>query len=208
MFSKNFVIVSVILGLVVGVAVGMVVSSGSPQLGVGLSATQIEKLKKMFPIMTELRNISGTVKEISGNVVTVKIAEPSNPFDQYPTERQVVIDSETSVTKSVQSDQKEFQKQWDAYIKSNSKTSTPPSPIKEVNINLSDIKVGDVISVLADHNIKNEIKFTGKKVLVGLDGSAGGPAGLGSVPPPPPPVTTGSSGATVPPPPPPPPVLR
>ena len=80
---------------------------------------------------------------------------------------------------------------------------TPLVPFKTVDLSISDIQVGDNISIMADHNIKMEKSFDAISVIVSSNPSAGiapagtptapGPAGTGAIPPPPaptaPPVT-------------------
>ena len=49
----------------------------------------------------------------------------------------------------------------------------PPILTKEVEIRLSDFKEGEMIAVLADHDIKMETQFTAIKIVINQAGPAG-----------------------------------
>ena len=198
MYNQKSLLVGIVTSLIVGVVIGLIVSSKSPQLSGGLSATQLEKVKKLFPVIPEMRSFSGSVKEIDGKTITLEISESTNPFDEWTTIRKVTVSDSTKIVRTSQKDPKEFQKEMEAYspgaVGDSTKPSsvrTPPSFLTEKVIKLSDLKVGDVITVEADHNIKNETQFTATKVSVGMGGPAGlaippAPAGASTNLPPPP----------------------
>ena len=192
MFTGKSLFITFVVSLVVGITGGLYAGSLFPsaQLGSGLSKEQVDKLKKLFPPIPEMRSVSGTVKKIDGKTITLEIAESPNPFDEWPTSRKVIVSDSTKIVKVTQKDPKEFQKEMEAYSSGTIANPTnpaslrnPPSFTKEEVIKLTDIKVGDVITVEADHNIKSETQFTAIKISVGMGGS--GPAGL--IPPPLPP---------------------
>lgn len=146
------VVSALIIGIAIGVSVGLIFPSA--QLGGGgLSKEQIEKVKKLFPVISEMRALSGTVEKIDAKTITLKIAESANPLDEWPIMRKVTVADATKIVRISQKDPGELQ--------------------KEEIIKLSDLKVGDVVAVEAGGNIKSEAQFTATKITVGGGGSTG-----------------------------------
>ena len=172
---------ALIIGFVGGLNAGSVFS-----LGDGLSKAQVEKLKMSFPMMSEMRAFSGTVKKINGNTITLEIAESTNPFDEWPTVRKVLVTDTTRIVRISSKDSMAYQKEMNAYLAATVKaggdpaktTSLPPPPsfTKEEVIKPSDLKAGDTIIVEADSNIKTETQFTAVKISINISVSAGMPA--------------------------------
>lgn len=201
MNNKNqVVIIGMALALVAGGVVGYTVA------GLQYSA-QLEKAKKFFPVMSEMRSVSGTVTKVSGNVVTISTPPSNNPFEDVPTTRDVVVTAATKVIKNVQKDQKVYQEEMTAYQAALQKAQkaapaagpaagaspasaavafpVPPMPFDEKELKVSDIKTGDMISVEAAQNIKTQTRFEATRITVnqtpaGAVGPAGaaGPAGV------------------------------
>lgn len=187
LIKKQFLIVTagaLIIGFFGGISFGSLFLG---QSGGGLSRAQVEKVKKFFPVIEEMRSFYGTVNKIDNNTITLEIPESSNPFDEWPTSRRVTVANTTKIVRVSQKTVKEFQKEMEAYSPKVGGdplkyTQVPPPNLnKEEIIKLSDIKVGDIISVEADHNIKNETQFTATKISISINGSIGNtppPAGL------------------------------
>lgn len=152
--------------VVIGIFVGIFVGSMFPQLSGGLSKAQVEKVKKFFPVISEMKTLSGTVEKIDGQTVTLEISESSNPFDQWSTTRKVTVTDGTKIVRISQKTQ----------IKDGGDSALPSAIMTEEKVvGLSEIKEGSIITVEADHNIKNETQFIATKITIGV----GGPAGFG-----------------------------
>lgn len=177
---------------------------------------KIESAMKYFPSVTDIRSISGTVKDISGNTITIETQGFGNPFEDVPLVRTVNVTDNTTITKQENIDQAEFQKLQDAYQKEMKKVQdsmaksgsqatpqsypTPPVPFKTIDLSISDIKVGDNVSVMADQNIKMEKSFDA--VSIAVSESVAAPAGIAPAPAGTPSVAPEPAGTThVPPPP-------
>lgn len=135
------------------------------------------------PTAPELLGLTGTVKEISGATITLDISAMPN-IGGGPSTRQVEVTASTTLTKQTTKDPAQFQAELAAYQKKSSslKPGSPslsiPSPTEQTAIKISDIKVGDMLSVNADHDIKTAASFEAMQIIVM-------PA-VSAVPPPPP----------------------
>lgn len=171
----------VVVALVIGVALGC---------GIGFYGTrksyqaQLERAKQFFPTMSDVRSLSGKVKSIGGNVVTVEIAPLANPFEEWPTLREVVVGKDTKIVKSGLKDPKEFAKEQEEYQRAIAQSQrqsnpaaapgaqppavlpTPPLPFTEKEIAFKDLKVGDQVMVEAKDNIKLVSRFEATRISV------------------------------------------
>lgn len=193
--NKNTLIISVVIALVVGLGFGYVIGWGSTASSY---QAQIAKAAAFFPQMTDVRSVSGTVKSVSGNSITVTTVA-MNPFDTSPTERIVTVGNDTAIVKDVQKDPKVFQDELAAYQTALGKVKkvalpavtgtstaasaaasipTPPSPFTEETLKLSDLKAGTQVTVTASENIKTATTFEATRISVNITVSP-----IGTVPP-------------------------
>ena len=202
----KIIALAVIISLAVGLGLGFYIGYKNASLKF---TSQIEKIKMLFPSSPDTRSISGTVKSVSGNVVTLETTASPNPFEELPTVRQVTVGSGTKIIKQVTKDPAEFQKEVTAWQKSSTDPksgtiTTLPLPFAETELKVSQLKSGDRVSVEASNNIKTQVSFEATKITVlgqgGFPGSGAGPGpgGLPSVPgsgaplPTPPPISGGA----------------
>lgn len=164
--SKNITLLGIALALVVGAAVGYFVAGSR-------YSAQLERAKKALPTTPFVNVISGKVKSVSGNVVTVTVSPSPNPFDEWPTTRQVVVTKSAKIVKQEQKDPKVFQTEFAQYqqeaqkgIKPGTAPPTLPLPYVEKEISISDLKAGDTISVDAGKDVKTAASFDAVKITV------------------------------------------
>ncbi len=201
MEQKNS-LVAIIITLVIGLIVGFALGRGLGGVG-GFGDTQklqqqVEQAKKLFPpVATDVRSMSGTVKEVKekqGVIVVETIAV--NPFDDTPRVRTVTIASDTKIIRNEQKDPAAYQKEFIDFQKAvqaqaskpaGSAPAKPPMPFREVAATISDIMVGQQVFVTADQNIRDKTSFDAKTLIVSSSGpgGAGLPAGTALPPPPP-----------------------
>lgn len=133
----------------------------------------------MFPgggMNIEIKALTGEITEISGDKITVKI-RPLEPLaDASLDTRTVVVDSATKMSALQPKDQKEFLAEMDAYtkkIKANTAqmaTATPatliamPDGFNRTTISISDLKVGQMINVLSEKDIKEVKEFKASEI--------------------------------------------
>lgn len=186
---------------IVGFISGRALSGG---LGVSSDQAQLQKLqmqveaaKKLFPPPpADMRSIIGTVKEVKENALVVETFS-SNPFDDTPRIRTITAGENTSITRNEQKDPAvyqeelaEFQKAIQAQSGQTSGTPpVPPSPVREVSVELSDVKPGMQATVTAEENIRDKESFEAKTIQIS-QGAAVGPAGAVVLPGGPPPGVT------------------
>ncbi len=115
----------------------------------------------------EIRNLNGEIKEINGDKITLKI-RPFEPLaDASLDTRIIVVDSATKIYSLETKDSKEYMAEVDAYNKKiqaiNSTAPlapiTPPDRFDKSEISLSDLEVGQMISVTSGENIKETKEF-------------------------------------------------
>ena len=184
--------------------------------------SQLEKAKKFFPSIPEMKSVFGTVKEINGNIVRVETGESLNPFEELPAIREVTVTQSTKIVKQEQKSPAEFQKEMEAFQKKmqqnlngTAPNAVPVNPFMEKELLLSDIKVNDRISAESDKNIKTAAKFEATRIVVSSNNLPAPPTAITSAAAPPPPPAapaqpsaappippTGSSAQSIPPPPP------
>ncbi|MBU3965292.1 hypothetical protein KKA96_02835, partial [Patescibacteria group bacterium] len=117
----------------------------------------------IFPIQGEMLSIGGTIKTISPSDSSLTIeANPvsTNPLseDSKPTIRTVKITSSTKIVKIKVKTPEEIQ----ATIGQ----SQPLMPFSEEEIDFSQLKKGDVITVTSDKNIKREMEIIATKITL------------------------------------------
>jgi hypothetical protein len=129
--------------------------------------------------------LSGQIKSVgdSSFVLTTDLRSP-NPLEPttFPADRTVTLAKDGQVVRQTPLSPDEFQKQMAAFQKSMSSGTpgTPPSPYKLEDISLKDLKVGDVVTVTADHNILPEASFAATKIV--MSGSVGAAVGTAPAP--------------------------
>lgn len=174
--NKSIIAGVTVVALIVGGVVGY--------LGAGSQySAQLDKAKKAFPTLPATQTIFGTIKSISGNVITLQTQSAVNPFENIPEVRTVTVTSATKIVKNERKDLNVLQQEMADYqkaLKSTSRTvpvagsttpaianmTIPPMPFTQTEIKLSDLKVGDMVSVDADKDIKTEASFEVVKIVI------------------------------------------
>lgn len=128
---------------------------------------------------SEVKSVTGEIKDISNGKITLKIRPLDLLADPVLDERIITIDSTTKIFSQEPKDQKEFfaeMTEYDKQLKNNQAkaatvttgtstapieiaTLTPPNGFIKTEIALSDLKVGQTVSVMADKNIKEVKEF-------------------------------------------------
>lgn len=164
-------IVTPIAALIVGAIIGFMVGAGQPSSETARLQAQIEAAKKFFPSIPEMRTVSGTIKSISGDSITIESANTANPFEVLPVERIITITSDTKISSLEQKDQAMFQKEMAEFSKTvmvpqsgNMAPVMPPMPFTEKVITQSDLKEGMMVNVEASENIKEKASFVAIKI--------------------------------------------
>lgn len=181
MFSNKSLLIYLCAGLALGFVLGFFTAFVFQQA----SPFQAGTVKNLVPPISpsEMTTIMGTVKEINGKIITVEMAESPNPADKWPTKRRVIVDSKTKILKISAKSPAELKKEIDSHPKDSSGLTFLPNGVKEEEIELSDIRIGDSINVSADHNIKTEVKFIATRITLNASQAVARPP-LGGVTPP------------------------
>ncbi len=171
-----FALIIFLVGIFLGFSVGILYKSKQAAQNSNIDQkllSQLEKAKKIFPPILEMRSVSGTIKKINKNTVTIESSPPLNPFEEFPLVRDVLITENTKIVKQEQKNSAEFQKEIEAYQKKISEQaqanlSIPilPLPFIEKEIKIDGIKEGNIILVEADENIKAMTSFKATKIIV------------------------------------------
>lgn len=173
-------LLGLLVGLVAGYGAGRV-STGTPlnpltgqggsyQQGYDAAKKKIDDAHIFPPTPTSLTVLSGTVKSVGAGslVLSADISSP-NPLDtlSVPAERTVTVSKDTKLMKQVPKSSAELQADFEAAQKAASNGAPPPAPpsvYKLVPITLADLKAGDAVSVMADHDILSEQAFTAVEI--------------------------------------------
>lgn len=134
--------------------------------------TKIEKLFPTPPEPEEIFSISGEIKEIKDETLTVETTfYPANPLQESKIEAKTVrITEATKFVKQVQKSPEELEIEGEAFRKAMEESPEaailPPELFKELTISFSDLKVGDKIATEAEENIKGKTEFGAKKIVL------------------------------------------
>ena len=162
-----------VAGIIVGAAASFYFySASSYQAGFNAARSLVEQssLGGFFRTPTDARTLQGTVTALSGDRLTVR-THSSNPFDDPSlSDRTIFINASTTVIKVVQKDAKVFQAEMLNFLKASEGTATnsrilPVAFITTV-ANVSDIKVGDSVNVLASEDINSLSEFTARGIQI------------------------------------------
>ncbi len=175
------------VSVLVGVAIGYAAAASQ-------YSAQFNKIKKAFPSQGIITSVSGTVKSISGNVLTIEASQPFDPFGDEPAIREITVTGNTSIVRREIKDSSEFQQEMSDFQKQLQKiisaqgvpagTSTvaapvdtqAPLPYNEIAISVSDLKIGSIISAESDKDIRTASAFEAVKIsLIGAPATNGVP---------------------------------
>ena len=140
-------------------------------------SSQVESIKTKLPSAPEMKFIPGKVKEIGHDFIVINSSiYGTNPLEDLPKSRTVLINSNTKFVIFVKKTDQEIQqdiKKYNEFLKNetlraqiNVTNPPPPSFIKELSSSLPEIKIGSVIIAYAGHDAKLEQKFTAEKVIL------------------------------------------
>lgn len=195
--------------LAAGVAIGVLVARKGTPTGTNTYQAGWDAAKKrladtgFFPMVNgEMKNVLGTVQELQGNGMTVKISPLEPLADPAMDVRTVKFDANTKFYLLKQKDQAVYQKEVSEFNQAmqqafsqagKQKTvttpvmpGTPPQPFVRVEINAGDIKTGAQVSVTTANDIRNMKEFVAVEVTE-QEGIIGGniPAAGAALPMPP-----------------------
>jgi len=123
-----------------------------------------------FPMPSDIRTVTGTVKSISGNTLVLSVLPQT--IGSNIAERTVSIDSSTKVVQETQKSSAVFQKEVNAFMKkmnagnSNENSLTPPTPFIEKTASVDDLVVGMNVVVSTNENVKNKASFVAAKISI------------------------------------------
>ena len=207
MTNKNFIVIIIAVALVFFV-LGYVVSSqvkppgkigpagqNTFQAGWEAAKKRLAETETGFTptaANTEIKTISGEIKEIKGNKISLKI-RPLEPLaDPELDNRVVIVDDNTKIYQLEPKDPKVYQKELEDFNKKMQEQIvqpgvapqpvTPPEYFTKKQIKLADLKIGQQVTVAADKDIKNSKEF--KAIEISLQSMPITPAVPPTVPPP------------------------
>lgn len=166
--------VTPIVALIIGAAIGFIVGTVQSNDEISKLQVQIDTAKKFFPTTPEIRSLSGTIKDVSGNTITLESSFIVNPFENLPQERVITITPSTKLISFEPKDQAVFQKEMEEYSQKMSavrpggvrEPAITPIPFNEKTLNINGIKVGMTVTVEAGENVKEKAAFEAVKITV------------------------------------------
>lgn len=194
MSRKTTIIIIILLALsfLFGIFAGLQIGLGnkrvtgiSGQVGANTFQAGWEAAKKRLnesgfsPMISglEIKSLSGEVKAVKDGKLTIK-TRPMEPLaDPKLDERTVTVDNNTKIYQLIQRDQQEIQAEMEAFQKSMqaqienptaaaSSPVMPPEMYAKKEIALSEITIGQQITVVASENIANSREFKAVEITV------------------------------------------
>ena len=146
--------IKILLFLILIIVVGLI----GYFMGTISSSNELNKYKEAVNLFSpelpdEIFLITGTIKAIDNSITieTISLEERVLPGEEYKTEeRKVNINSETKIVR------------WNPFLIIDENSSES----EEIPISLSELKIGDGISVQASENIKVKKEFTAVKIIL------------------------------------------
>lgn len=166
--SKYVIFVSVaVVALIIGVGAGFFAGINN-----GVTENKCPQISSNtpFPMPSDIRTVTGTVKSISGNTLVLSVLPQT--MGSNIAERTVSIDSSTKVVQEIQKTSAVFQKEVNAFMKkmnagdSNGSSPTPPTPFIEKTASMSDLTAGMNVVVSTNENVKNKASFVATKISI------------------------------------------
>ena len=120
--------------------------------------------------------VFGTITGVKGNQINIKISPTELLSDPALDDRVVTVNNQTQIYKFQLKSKEEYEKELENYYNENNidvNTFVPspdkqfgPDKYEQVLTNLESLRVGQVINVYADKNIKEIKNFTAKKIVI------------------------------------------
>lgn len=180
--QKLIPVLCLIVGLAGGLFVGFILEKSSADTALTKYQASLKarfaSLNIPSPQMTEVKRVSGSIKAISGETVTVALQSPRELFgDPALDERTVTVGNNTKISILVQKDMAVFQKEMDTFqsvLKNQkpgvpldpSKMPTPPQMFDKKESTLSSLKVGQVVNIVTAENVKTMKSFIAASIEV------------------------------------------
>ena len=127
----------------------------------------INRFKGYFPSIPEIYSLFGEVISVSDGKIVIKTENSPNPFEAWPTEREVMITTDTEIFIQSEKEYAQYKQEIEQAL-ANLKPGEfflSPSFLKESEGTIFEIKTGDKILVYASKNIKLEETFEATKLV-------------------------------------------
>ena len=213
--KKTFLLIlAFILVFALGVFAGSKIKKGktpqgvenSYQAGWDAAKQRIEQTGLGGPKMDniEIKTISGTIEKIESNKITIKAMPLGALSDPALDSRIITVSNDTKIFQLTQKDPAQLQKEMDEFqskmkaLEENKEQSTenitPVQPQDKKQVQLSDLKVGQQVSITSTENIKDKKEFAASEIsIMEMPNLPGTPENL-----PTPPIPTAPTSSTAP----------
>lgn len=174
-------IVAIFVGVLIGACAAFFYLKQTPagtentyQAGFDAARKLVEEssVGPMLQASADMRAVSGTVTLVNGNRITIH-TQSMDPFiDPALLDRTIIVSDDTNIISLSPKDQKVMQAEMEEFMKrvqsgeSMTQTVVAPEPFIRTNVSISDITVGDMISVTATENIKTAKEFTANEIQI------------------------------------------
>lgn len=127
-----------------------------------------KKIEAAFPSLpeaAEIFSVSGKIKKIEGNSLTLEIMLPTpNPLEEPERKTVVVGVANAEIVKEVPKSPAELAEEAEEFAAGESET--PLSFYNEEAADLSEIKIGDSVTAESEINIKGKTTFEAAKIII------------------------------------------
>lgn len=168
---RTILISSILLSLVVGFGGGWWYGLVDAEKKINASLPEISRNLPM-------QNFYAPIKEIKGDAILIEGPKSPNPLENLPEIREVVIGSDTKIIRKTQKDSAVFAAENAKFQEElqNVDPSDPTPPVAPLlytdeELKLSDLKVGDVVSVVAAKDVRTEKRFVAVSITLNIGGT-------------------------------------
>lgn len=189
MNQKLISILFILLGVGIGYGIGKFLSIKDMEKYKVELKERVNEVGNFIPQNTEIKNLSGVIKEVNEKVIKVTVQFPRDPFgDSSLDERIVSIDENTKITMMVEKDLKVYQKEEEEFQKKINALSgnitggniIPPQKFEIKVVDSSVLKSGQNVLIVSASNIRLEKRFVASEINILPNLSIGSPTGTPS----------------------------
>ena len=177
--SIVFIVVALLAGFMLGLLVSLSIDTSSlTNQDVEVKKSFVNELREkgvLPPAPETINDVYGKAKEVKGNELIIILEDRfDDPLGEFlPKTMAININEETEIFKLeekpfdvFEQEQREFDNQMSEYDEEMPAELMPPDPFTKINIEISDIKPGDIINAFSENDFKGKSEFIAASIQV------------------------------------------
>ncbi len=158
--NKQAIILVIVISLAVGFGGGWYFGSRDTAREYQVKMESIRaKLPDVGSVrrVEELKAFNANVVSVEGNVIKITMPPSPDPFEEWPTEREVVVGEKTTLLRRIVKDPKVYAEEQAAFAQN--PVGEPPQPYKDEPIEVDELAPGTTLGIETARDVKFEKRF-------------------------------------------------